>query len=55
MLAVICILYIICNKCKQYYIILYVMYDNISLHSFTQWVFCFSMRCYITEAFLSLL
>ena len=41
MLAVIYILYVICDKCKQYYTILYVMYNNISLHSFTQWVFVF--------------
>ena len=54
MLAVIYILYIIYDKCKQYYTILYVMYDNISLHSFTQ-RHCFFIRCYITEAFLSLL
>ena len=28
------ILYVICDKCKQYYTILYVMYNNISLHCF---------------------
>ena len=39
--AVIYILYVICDKCKQYYTILHVMYDNISLHSFTQ-KHCFS-------------
>ena len=28
-------LYVICDKCRQYYTILYVIYDNISLHSIT--------------------
>ena len=32
--AIICILYVICTKCEQYYTILHVMYDNISLHCF---------------------
>ena len=42
MLAVIYISYVIRDKCKQYYTILYVIYDNISLHSFTQ-KHCFSL------------
>ena len=35
-----------------FYTILYVIYDNISLHSITQ-RFCFSMRHYITKLVLS--
>ena len=30
--------------------ILYVMYDNISLHSIAQTIMLFFMRCYDTEA-----
>ena len=37
--AVIYILYVICDKCKQYYTILYVMYDNISLQLYTKALF----------------
>ena len=46
--CVIFTLYVICDKCKQYYTILYVIYDNISLHIITQSFFVFSMRHYIT-------
>ena len=35
MLAVIHILYVICDKCKQDYTILHVMYDNIRVHCFS--------------------
>ena len=49
MVAVIYILYVICNKCEQYYTILYVIYDNISLQLYTKALFF--MRHYIIETF----
>ena len=45
------ILYVI--NANNTIIILYVIYDNISLHSITQSFLLFSMRCYITRAFFS--
>ena len=43
---------IMCDNEKLYYIILYVIYDNLSPHCFTQRL-CFSMRHYITKLLLS--